>query len=116
MLKDKLLKFFKIEGFVQNLGNYIETRVELLKLELKEEVIKSVSKLSLIFVLALFFFISFLFLSVALAFWIGTVAGNTGGFAIVGGLYLLLGATLLIFKEQINHSLEKKIIEVVNKK
>ena len=116
MLKDTILKFFKIDGFVENLGNYLETRVELFKIELKEEVSKSASRLSILLLLALLFLICISFLSVALAFWIATATSNIIGFATVGGLYLMLSVTLLIFKDRISYSVEKIIMKIVKKK
>jgi len=117
MLKDTILKFLKIDGFLASLTGYVETRAELLKIEIKEEVAKSLSKMSLLFVLILFFLVSVMFLSVALAFWIGQSTGSmVGGFAIVGGVYLLLAIIMFLLKEQISQRLEKKLMEIVKQK
>lgn len=116
MLKDSILKFLKLEGFVNNLTGYLETRVELFKLEIREDIAKSVSKLSVFFVLAFSFIIFILFLSIAFALWIGESLGLVMGFVIVAGVYLVTAIVLLLMKDPISKSLEKKILEIVKKK
>jgi uncharacterized membrane protein YdjX (TVP38/TMEM64 family) len=116
MLKDTILKFLKLDGFVDHLTGYLETRVELLKTEVREDMIKAVAKLCLIFVLTLSFIIFVLFASIALALWIGTSLGMILGFAIISGGYFLTALLLLLFKDPIYKSLEKKLLEIVKKK
>jgi hypothetical protein len=116
MLKDTILKFFKIDGFIEGLGGYIETRAELFKLEIKEEITKSLAKLSVFFLLTVFFIASLMFISVAFALWLGTLVGTMAGFAIVGGLYLIVTVTLLLFQKQIIQSIEKQLMKLVNPK
>ena len=48
MLKDRVLKFLKLDGLVDGLSGYIETRVSLLKIEVKEEIIELISKILVI--------------------------------------------------------------------
>lgn len=116
MVKSTILKFLKLDGFVDNLTSYLETRVELLKTEVREDMVKAVAKLCLAFVLTLAFIIFILFASIALALWIGTSMGLVLGFTIVSGAYFLLAFLLLVFKKTINKSLEKKLLEIVKKK
>jgi uncharacterized membrane protein YqjE len=119
MLKDTLLKFLKIDGLIENLGGYVETRVELLKLEIKEEIAKSMSRLSLIFGVAIIFLIATTFISFGVAVYIGQWLDSlVAGCTIVGGLYLSLAVIILFYKDPIAHRLEKKIKEIVkhNKK
>lgn len=84
-----------IEGLVSQAGDYLNTRLELLKLKTVDktsEIISSVvSKLALI----LFFMIFILILSMAAAFWIGDMLGKTFyGFFIIAGVYLVAGIAL----------------------
>src|SRR5688572_10241369 len=44
MLKDTLSKFFKVDSLLGNLTGYVETRVELLKIEVKEDVAKGLAQ------------------------------------------------------------------------
>lgn len=112
MLKDSLLKFFKIDGFIENLSGYIETRAELFKHEIKEEITKSLAKFSMIFVLVFFFIVSIIFMSVALALWLGSIIGNITGFALIGGLYLLIGVILLRYQKPISRLIEEKLMKL----
>jgi hypothetical protein len=116
MLKDSILKFFKIDGLIQNLSGYIEARAELLKHEIKEEISKLLSKLSLIFALTIIFLIAIVFMSVGLAFYIGQILNQVLGFIIVGSIYLVLGIIIFIYRDAIAHSLEKKLKEIVEHK
>jgi len=84
-----------IENLVSEAGEYLNTRLELLKLKSVDkasEIISSVvSKLALIF----FFGIFTLVLSMALAFWIGECLGKVSyGFFIIAGFYLVAGIIL----------------------
>jgi hypothetical protein len=42
MLRDSIAKFFKVDSLISHLTGYIETRVEILKIEAKEELSKGV--------------------------------------------------------------------------
>ena len=90
-----------VESLVSQAGDYLNTRLELLKLKTIDkasEVISSVvSKLALIF----FFVIFALILSMGLAFWIGELAGKTSyGFFIIAGVYLVAGIVLYVYRRK----------------
>ena len=116
MLKDSLFKFFKLDGITSNLTGYVETRMELLKLEIKEDIAKGLSKVAvfvcLAFVVTLFIF----FMSMALAYKLGEYIGSSGGFAAVAGLYLVLALVLYLTRERISHLVEKQVMEITRKK
>ena len=116
MLKDTILKFLKLDGFIDSLMGYVETRVELLKIEIKEDLAKSMAKVALILVLAFSFTVFVLFMSVSLAFWIAQSVGTVGGFAAVGGFYFTLAIILVLLRKPLSHSLEKKLIEIFKHK
>ncbi len=116
MLKDSILKLFKLDSLVSNLTGYVETRMELVKLELKEDLTKAIAKLSVFVFLAFAFTLFLMFISVALAFKIGESVGVFGGFAIVAGFYLVIALVLLFFRDAISASIEKQISEITKKK
>jgi hypothetical protein len=116
MLKETLLKFFKIDGLIENISGYIEARAELLKIEVKEEITRSMAKLSFILAVTICFLIAIIFMSVGLAFYIGQLINPVVGFLIVGALYFLGGIVISYNKEAISHRLEKKIKEIVKQK
>ena len=101
MLKDTLSKFFKVDALLENLSGYVETRVALLKVEVKEEVAgglaKGVAYLLIAFVLALFV----LFVSVAVAVLLSVKLGLFAGFAIVAAFYLITGIILWLSRAKL---------------
>lgn len=116
MLKDRLLKFLKLDGLIDSLSDYFETRVELLKIEIKEDVIHLISQVLVGLVIG-FAAVFFLFLiSTALAYLIADRLGMPAGFAIVAGFYFLLAALFYFFRKDISARLEKILMKVVKKK
>jgi uncharacterized membrane protein YqjE len=111
MLKDALLKLFKLDGLVNTLTGYVETRIELLKYEIKEDMAKAIARLSLVLLTAMFFTFFMLFLSVSVAIKIGESLGSFAGFGIVAGFYLMLMVMVIIFRSSISKGLEEKIKE-----
>ena len=116
MLKDTLSKFFKVDSLLSNLTGYVETRVELLKIEVKEDVAKGlaqvVSYLFIAFVAALFV----TFISVALALLLGQRLGNIAGFSIVALIYLIVGVILWSARDKLIARLENKLSLLLKKK
>ncbi len=116
MLKDTLLKIFKLDGLVNNFTGYIETRIELMKYEVKEDMAKVIAKVSILLLLALLFTFLLLFTSAAVALKIGESLGSFAGFAIVAGFYLLLLLLIIILRDPIGKSLEKKMKNIIIQK
>jgi len=116
MLKDKILKFLKLDGFVESLVGYVESRVELLKVEVKEEIVKLLVKASLFFIIIISFLFFLVFASAALALWIGELTGLIGSFAIVAGIYLLIMIILFSSRESIKRNLKRRLLEEVKQK
>lgn len=116
MLKDTLSKFFKVDSLLGNLTGYVETRVELLKIEVKEDVAKglaqAISYLLIAFVVALFI----TFISIALALLLGQRLGNIAGFSIVALIYLIVGAILWSRREKLIARMEQKLSFLLKKK
>lgn len=116
MLKETLLKFFKLDGLVNNLTGYIETRIELMKYEVKEDMAKAIAKISILLLLALLFTFFILFSSVAIAVKIGESMGSFAGFGFVAGFYLLMLLVIIALREPIGKSLEKKLKNIIIQK
>lgn len=90
-----LLKVLKLDRLIQNLVEYIEIRISLIKAEAKDDVLKAMRAAIIygtIAVLGLFFAI-FLSLTIALAL-NAALDSRFWGFAIVTGLYLIMLLTL----------------------
>jgi uncharacterized membrane protein YqjE len=116
MLKDTLLKFFKLDGLINHLSEYIETRIELVKLELKEDIAHAISKIAVAIILGALLTLFILFISVSVAYVLADHVGVYGGFAIVAGFYFLLMTMLALFKEPITRKLEQEIKKTFKRK
>jgi uncharacterized membrane protein YqjE len=116
MLRDSIAKFFKVDSLISHLTGYIETRVELLKIEAKEELSKGLSQVLFYLLLAFVFALVVIFFSVAIALEIGELLGNLAGFAIVAAFYLIIGIVLILLRESFSGKLEQKIADMFNKK
>ncbi len=116
MFKDLIVKFLKIEGLISNLTGYIETRAELLKMEVKQDVAKILSKTVVGVLLAFMLFFVLMLSSFALAFYLGHWVGDVSGFLIVSFLYVLIGLGVFLFKGDITAYIEKQLTELTKSK
>ncbi|MBX2960998.1 MAG: phage holin family protein [Cyclobacteriaceae bacterium] len=109
MIKETLLRFFKLDGFINHLSEYVETRIELLKYELKEDIARAMAKIAIAALIVLFLTLFIIFISVAVAYVLAESVGTYGGFGIVGGVYFLLMLLIIIFRDNISAKLESEI-------
>jgi hypothetical protein len=116
VLKDTLLKFLKLDSLIESITGYVETRIELLKMEVKEEVSKGVAKALVYVVIVALVTLFILLISMAGAYKIAEWVGTSGGFAIVAGVYLLIGLLVYAFRSSITEKLENRFQEKMNKK
>src|SRR5690348_4750862 len=116
MLKDSLIKFFKLDGIASNFTGYVETRMELLKIEIKEDVAKALSKVIVFILLAFVFTLFVLFISMATAYKLAEFVGSFGGFGIVAGLYLVIALLMYFNREEISKKIEKQVLDITKKK
>ena len=100
--KSKLFKFLKIDAIIENLTGLIEARMELAKLELKEEVAKAGARIIAGVVLAFLLVMIIIFVSIALATWLNYLLESMFfGYLIVTGFYLLVLGMLIAFKAHV---------------
>jgi uncharacterized membrane protein YqjE len=116
MIRDSLAKFFKVDSLISNLTGYVETRVEILKIEAKEEISKQASNAIVYGTMAFLFALVLLFFSVAIALIIGERIGNFAGFSIVAGVYLIGAVLVLVNRDKLIGAIEKKIALKLKKK
>jgi hypothetical protein len=89
--------FEKWEGLTDHVKEYINTRVELTKLQIAEKTSLVVSQVIAITIIALFFLLFLIFGSIAGAWVLSNWIGKPySGFLIVAGIYLLLGIIVWI--------------------
>jgi uncharacterized membrane protein YqjE len=116
VLKDSILKFLKLDTLIEHLSGYVESRIELTKMEIREEMAKVVSKALLFMLMGAVFTLFIVLISVAIAHLIAKSIGVFGGFAIVAGFYLLLGLLLFAFKDAIGHKMQEHFVQLMKKK
>ncbi|MDH4090652.1 MAG: phage holin family protein [Cyclobacteriaceae bacterium] len=116
MLKETLLKFLKLDSLVDNVTGYVEARIELMKIELREEVAKGLAKTVVLLVILALFTLFVWMTSMAAAYKIGESLGIYEGFAIVGCFYLVVGLVFYLFRNPITEKLEKRLEAKKNKK
>ncbi len=116
-IKETILKFLRLDHLVDNLSGYVESRVELLKLEVREEMSKVVSHGLMIGVLFLLAMLFLVFLSIGLANYISfTYNTSYSGYWVVAGGYGLLFVMLLLFRKKISHFFEMYFAELTKRK
>lgn len=105
------------EKWVDDVGNLVETYRDLTTIRIVEHT-SLVASLSVLGILSLIFILCILlFVGLGSAWWLGEVMGNrTGGFFIVGGVYLILLGTLLATAKRflvpaIRNQIIKKVYE-----
>ncbi len=109
----KLLSFLKVDSIFDDLTAIVEAKVELLKIELKEEAAKTAAKLISAVFLGLMVFLIVIFLSITIATLLNYfLESNFWGYAIVTLFYLLLLIGFKVFK--VGKKLEVTIEENLN--
>lgn len=111
-MKDKILKMLKLDSLFENLSGYVESKIELFKVEIREEVVAILSKILVVLLVALCLFFCLILASIGLAYYLGTLVGMTGGLLIVAGIYLLVFILLIVFREQIAEGINTMVITI----
>lgn len=91
-----------IEDLFEKAEEYVKTNIELAKLKITDKVADVVGAVVTQIALVLVVFFFFLMINMGIAFWLGTVMGNTHtGFIVVAGFYFLIGLVLFAFRKSI---------------
>ena len=116
MFKEGIAKFLKFDQIMERLTDYVESRIEIVKYDIKEELAKSLSKASVY--LALVFLGSFflLFFSAALALELSRHIGMFGGFAVISAVYLVAGIAIYVKRSALIGRVEREIRLVIRQK
>ena len=107
-----IFKFLRLDNLIDSLSGFVETRLELLKLEVREEIIKVVSyglMIGICFLLGLLFLI---FFSIGLANYISTHYGTTfTGYWIVSAAYAIICLIIILLRKNISQLIERHLKE-----
>ena len=93
-----------IGGFLQEnkdmIRDYVDTRAELFKLQTIRMTARTVSMLAVVGIVAMLSLFIVLFLGMSLSFWLSAVLHNqVAGFAITGGLFILLLILVILLRK-----------------
>jgi len=100
-----------ISDLVLNLKTYINSKIDLYLLTSFEKIGKLFSTLLSSIILILISFFCLLFITIALALWLGSSLNNPAeGFLLIGIGYFLLGIIFIIFRKSL---IDKRIIKSI---
>jgi uncharacterized membrane protein YqjE len=116
-IKDSIFKFLKLDNLIDNLSGYLEARVELVKIELKEEVAKLLSRGIVYAAMMLFAFLFLIFFSIGLAHYINSFfEAPYAGYWIISMIYGVTFLIFLLFRKSIHRNFEKHFNEMIQRK
>lgn len=105
----------KIEEITDGIKRYINTNIEIIKLETTERASVAGSTLISNVIIGAMIFLTITIISIGLGFLFSELLGNTyGGFLIIAGFYLLLTIIVIVFrKKHIEQPLRDIIIRMI---
>jgi len=111
-VKDSIFKFLRLDNLIENLSGYVETRIELIKIEVREEVVKIISNALMVSVLFLLCLLFLIFFSIAGAIYLNHYLNHSSaGFWIVSGVYGIMALIIVLFRKNIGLYFERYLIE-----
>jgi hypothetical protein len=113
VFKEGIAKFLKLDSLMENVTGYVETRIEILKYDLKEDLSRALSKISVFAIILLSALFFLFFISAGIALEIATHLGYFAGFGIVGGIYVLTAVVIYAQRVSISKKFEQQIKEVI---
>ena len=106
--KKGIFSFLNFDSIVDNLSGYVEKRIALFKIEIKEDLALGSARIVIALVLSLAIFMIILFSSLAIGVYFNNLLNSAvWGFLIVAGFYLLLFALFFLLKDPLK--LEEKL-------
>lgn len=116
-ISETILKFLHLDHFIQNVTGYVEARIDLMKVEIKEDVARAISRGLVTMAMLLIGFMFLVFFSVGLAHFInGFFDQPYAGYWSVAGLYAIIFIFLVIFKKKIYQYFETQLAESIKRK
>lgn len=109
----------RIKEIAQTIKEIVETRIDLIKEEIKGESVSVLSKIVLVVIMVSLFVLFILFLSFSLALYLAQVTGSPYlGFLIVGLIFLLILLLMVLGKDSlgIQSSMENVLNKAISKR
>jgi len=108
----KFLDIFRVKNMINTLIGFIETKVEIYKIQFKEEIAKALSVLVLLTIFSMVGTLFILFISHFLSQLLNDLMGNHYiGYLIVSGLYLVIGMIIYLLRKKIADSIIDMMFE-----
>ena len=89
-----------IGQLVEVLKHYIGLQTEYVKLDVVDKVVRLLTAITMMVVLLGLLIVGLIYLSFALAYFLGAYIGNPAVFCVVAGIYLLLLGVFVVFRHQ----------------
>lgn len=103
-----------MQEIIDKLKEYVDTRLRLAKLVAIEKSSSAIAEIIAIVIISVFLLLAFLFVSLALGFYISELLGNSySGFFIVALFYFLVALVVFLIKGNV---LERSIVNTIIKK
>jgi uncharacterized membrane protein YqjE len=116
-IKDKILKFLHLDTLIGNVTGYVEARVALVKIEIREEVAGILSRGLLLMLIFMVGFLCLLFATFGLAQYLNAILESTyAGYVIVALFFGLVLLILLISRKSFFRILEKQFTEMIKQR
>jgi len=116
-IKDTIFKFLRLDNLIDNLSGYVEARIELLKIEIREDIAKVLAQALGVLIVVCLAGLFILFLSLGFAQYLNGIFGkNHVGYWMVAGIYGIPCLIFIIFRKQIGHSMEAHLMKMIKSK
>ncbi|RYY71490.1 MAG: hypothetical protein EOO13_02975 [Chitinophagaceae bacterium] len=114
---EEVKKDSSVHGLFEKAGDYLETRLDLVKLKTTQTTSDVVASFVSTGIILLFLIFFLLFVNVGLALIIGHALGESAyGFFIVGGFYAIVGLVFHLFREKwVKNPISNTIIKKMTK-
>jgi hypothetical protein len=116
VFKEGIAKFLKLDHLMEHLTGYVETRIEILKYDLKEDLSKGVAKVLVYLGLGVASTFFLFFFTFAAAYLLADYLGTFEGFIIVSACYLVLVLIIWFKRNSLSDYIEREIKEVIKHK
>jgi uncharacterized membrane protein YqjE len=111
------LGLFNINKLTSNISDYIDTRVELIKLDTQEQIVKAVIIMFELLIVFVIVTITMVFLNLTLAYYLNSVLQSSyTGFMIVAGVHVILLGLLWLNKKALRRGFERTIYQMITEK
>ena len=97
LIENQLFKFLKLDGLLDTVKGYVDSKIQLIKLEAQEKAANAVSMLLILFLLGFMFLLMMVFMSLALGNYLNYLLHSSFlGFGLMGLFFLVMVVILAL--------------------